>query len=121
MRIARILLVRGRYARGELHRLVYIISPPLHLDTPGSHPLRRQRWVLNGLHNFDRRTIGDWVSLMVGHVQRPNGATPMADYAVQLVGWAADVRSARRKHWPPMVILLAAHCWLMPPLTFKQL
>lgn len=52
--------------------------------------------MLDALHNFDRRTLGDWVSLMASHLQRPNGATPMATarYTVQLIGYAEDARSA---------------------------
>jgi len=73
-----------------------MVPPPLHLNTPGGRPPRWHRWVLNALHNFDRRTIGDWVSLMVSHLQRGNGSAPMAtaDYTVQLIGYAGDLRSA---------------------------
>jgi hypothetical protein len=73
-----------------------MVPPPLLLNTPGGRPLRWQRWVLNALHNFDRRTIGDWVSLMVSHLQRRSGATPTATarYTVQLIGYAGDLRSA---------------------------
>jgi hypothetical protein len=73
-----------------------LVPPPLHLNTPAGRPPRWQRWVLNALHNFDRRTIGDWVSLMVSHFQRPNRATPMATahYTVQLIGCAGDLRTA---------------------------
>lgn len=54
------------------------------MTSPSSHsrPLRRrtpawQRWLLNALHGFDRRIIGDWAALMSNHLQRSGGATPM--------------------------------------------
>jgi hypothetical protein len=52
--------------------------------------------VLNALYYFDRHTIADWLGLMASHLQRPNGATPMATarYTVQLIGYAEDARSA---------------------------
>jgi hypothetical protein len=73
-----------------------MITPPLPLRFPTRRPARWQRWVLNALYYFDRHTVSDWVGLMASHLQRPDGATPMATarYTVQLIGYAEDLRSA---------------------------
>jgi hypothetical protein len=72
-----------------------MVTPPLPLRGTRRAP-RWQRWVLNALYYFDRDTIADWLGLMASHLERPNGATPMATarYTVQLIGYAEDARSA---------------------------
>lgn len=69
--------------------------------SPHSLPLQRrppawQRWVLNALHGFDRRTIDDWTALMSNHLQRFGGATPMrtAQYTVDALLYVDRLRSA---------------------------
>jgi hypothetical protein len=61
-------------------------------------PSRWRRWVIDALFYFDRSTIGDWVSLMISDLERPNGATPMATarHTVQLMDYTTDLRSAAR-------------------------
>jgi hypothetical protein len=61
-------------------------------------PSRWRRWVIDALFYFDRSTIGDWVSLVVSDLERPNGASPVATarHTVQLMGYTADIRSAAR-------------------------
>jgi len=73
------------------------------MASPSTHsrPLRRrppawQRWVLNALHGFDTRIIGDWAALMSNHLQRSGGATPMqtARYTVDALLYVDRLRSA---------------------------
>jgi hypothetical protein len=73
-----------------------MVTPPLPFRFPGHRSPRWQRWVLNALYYFDRRSIEDWLGLMASHLQRPDGATPMATarYTVQLIGYAEAIRSA---------------------------
>ncbi len=78
-----------------------MVTPPLPLITPGGPAPRWQRWLLNALYNFDRRTIGDWVGLMTDHLQRRAAPMATARYTVQLIGYAYDARSAAQR--------LAAH------------
>jgi hypothetical protein len=70
-------------------------SPP-QFDSPARRPPAWQRWVLNALHNFDRRTIDDWAALMRNHLERSGGATPMetARYSVDLLLYVQRLRSA---------------------------
>lgn len=77
-------------------------SPP-QFDSAGRRPPAWQRWVLNALHNFDRRTIDDWTALMRSHLQRSGGATPMqtARYTVDALLYVERLRSA--------TTILAAH------------
>lgn len=71
-------------------------TPPRSLRSKSGRPSAWQRWLLNALHNFDRRTIDDWTDLMRYHLERSGGATPMqtARYTVDLLLYADRLRLA---------------------------
>ena len=73
-----------------------MVTPPVFLRTSSRRPPAWQRWVLNALHNFDRRTIDDWVALMRNHLGRSGGAAPMqtARYTVDLLLYVERLRLA---------------------------
>lgn len=66
------------------------------VHSPVRRPPAWQRWVLNTLHNFDRRTIDDWTALMSSHLQRSGGATPMqtARYTTDALRYVESLRLA---------------------------
>jgi len=78
-------------------------TPPLSLRSKSGRPPAWQRWLLNALHNFDRRTLDDWTALMRSHLERSGGATPMqtARYTVDALRFVESLRLA--------TAILAAH------------